>query len=106
MLEAMAAGAVPVVSDVGDLRDLVHDGVNGRLVDQDAIDDYCGAIVRLLDEPERWTACSRAAVQTVAQTHSVEAVAGRWTRHLGELVTPHHGAETGDRDPVVAARIK
>jgi glycosyltransferase involved in cell wall biosynthesis len=52
--EAMAAGAVPVVSALACFRDLVRDGQNGLVFDHDAADaaaQLAAALVRLLRDP-------------------------------------------------------
>jgi glycosyltransferase involved in cell wall biosynthesis len=88
MLEAMAAGAVPVVADVGDLKDAIRPGVNGFLVPQDDIDAYACATLRLLTEPQTWRACAAQAA-AFAHAHSgTDAVAALWRRQLRGLLVP------------------
>jgi len=53
--EAMAAGAVPVVSRLGCFTDFVHDGQNGLVFDHaapDAAAQLAATLVRLLRDPE------------------------------------------------------
>jgi glycosyltransferase involved in cell wall biosynthesis len=89
MLEAMAAGAVPVVADVGDLRDAIRVGVNGFLVAQDDIAAYADATVRLLTDAETWRACSAQATELARARGGTDAVAALWRCHLrGFLRTP------------------
>jgi glycosyltransferase involved in cell wall biosynthesis len=83
--EAMAAGAVPVSADVGELADLVSDGVSGYLVrpnDLDAFENRVGTLLR--DESLR-TKMSQAARDAARRHMSVETVAARWRKDLARL---------------------
>jgi glycosyltransferase involved in cell wall biosynthesis len=82
MLEAMAAGAVPVVADVGDLRDAIRPGENGFLVDQDDIAGYASAAIRLLTDDREWRAYSRHARQSALMKSGTDAIAQQWQGHL------------------------
>jgi glycosyltransferase involved in cell wall biosynthesis len=86
MIEAMANGAVPVVSDVGDLRDLVCHGANGFVVAEDAIDTFSDIIVHLLSEEPMWRKCSLAAVKSATDYCSLRAVSNKWHDALSELL--------------------
>jgi glycosyltransferase involved in cell wall biosynthesis len=95
MAEAMAAGAVPVVADVGELGDLVENGVNGYLIEPDNIAQYAARIVSLLQDPALWTRLSQAAAAAATRRCSVEAVAALWRRHLDETIKRAPGATFG-----------
>jgi glycosyltransferase involved in cell wall biosynthesis len=82
MLEAMAAGAVPVMSNVGDVADVLQHGSNGFVVAQDDIAGYAQAASRLLCDPELWRRCSRRARAGALSARSVDAIAKRWQSHL------------------------
>jgi glycosyltransferase involved in cell wall biosynthesis len=82
MLEAMAAGAVPVVADVGDLRDAIRPGENGFLVDQDDLAGYATAAIRLLTDEREWCAYSRHAMHSALMKSGTDAIAQQWQRHL------------------------
>ncbi len=82
MLEAMAAGAVPVVSNVGDLPDLVADGATGFIVAQDDIAGYARRCVQLLSDEPTWTAFSRGAMGSSLERSGIDAIAQRWHLHL------------------------
>lgn len=86
MLEAMAAGAVPVVADVGDLRDVVQVGVTGFLIEQDDIAGYASAVIRLLSDERMWKACSRHARRSALARSGREAIALQWQRHLRDVL--------------------
>ncbi|HPC94048.1 MAG TPA: glycosyltransferase family 4 protein [Sedimentisphaerales bacterium] len=85
MIEAMANGAVPVVSDVGDLRDLVSHGVNGFVVAEEALDCFCDTVTQLLVDESAWKRCSLAAVQSATAYSGLERVSERWREELGRL---------------------
>jgi glycosyltransferase involved in cell wall biosynthesis len=86
MAEAMAAGAVPVVADVGELGDLVENGVNGYLVEPDSVDQYAARVSSLLRDPALWTRCSQAAAAAAMRHCGVDAVTALWRRHLDETI--------------------
>ncbi|MCX5672201.1 MAG: glycosyltransferase [Planctomycetota bacterium] len=94
MAEAMAAGAVPVVADVGELGDLVENGVNGYLVEPDNIDQYATHISSLLRDPVLWTRCSQAAAAAATRHCGVDAVTALWRRHLDETIQRAAGHPT------------
>jgi len=77
MAEAMAAGTVPVVADVGELGDLVRDGESGFLIPPGDVAAYAARAAALLADEATWSRMS-AAARRAAQACSVEAVAARW----------------------------
>ncbi len=86
MLEAMAAGAVPVVADVGDLRDAIRPGENGFIVEQDDIAGYATAAIRMLTDDREWCVFSRHAMHTALMKSGTDAIAQQWQRHLRGLL--------------------
>lgn len=98
--EAMAAGAVPVVADVGELPDLVTSGVSGYLIAPGDLDAYAARVVALLrDEPLR-ERMSLAAREAAIGHLGVDAVAARWRRDFARLAsgtaaTPVEGLVAG-----------
>jgi glycosyltransferase involved in cell wall biosynthesis len=86
MIEAMAAGAVPVVANVGDLADLAGDGGSGFVVPPDDLAGYARACVRLLTDEAAWRAFSRRAVATALAHSGIEAITRRWAMHLGAVM--------------------
>jgi glycosyltransferase involved in cell wall biosynthesis len=93
MLEAMAAGAVPVVANVGDLADVIEDGGNGYLVAQDDIDGYADRCLRLLADEPAWGRCSAKAVSAALAHSGVDVVASQWRRHLGAVIARSRPAQ-------------
>jgi glycosyltransferase involved in cell wall biosynthesis len=88
MAEAMMAGAVPVVADVGDLGDLVRDGENGYLVDVDDLPRFRECARRLLAEPVLWERLSRAARASAIASVGLDRVTALWARHLSAVLRP------------------
>ena len=85
MAEAMAVGAVPVVADVGELRELIEHGRSGFVVAPNDVAAYVETIVGLLRDRSQWTQTSRAAVEVVRRRAGRRAVAERWQRTLRGL---------------------
>jgi len=93
MLEAMTAGAVPIVADVGDLRDGLEPGRSGYLVPADDIAAYARTAIRLLTDADAWRACSRRAVEHAAANSSKNAIAARWRAHLTDVLAAPPAAQ-------------
>ncbi len=85
LMEAMLCGLPAVVSDVGDLPELVDHGVNGFLVPERSPDAFAARILELL-EPGRLAPFSRAA-RASAERYDVDRVARAWDGILGEWAT-------------------
>lgn len=64
-LEAMAQEKLVVASDVGGHRELIADGVTGRLFLADSAEALATALVGLLDAPASWSSFQRAGRQYV-----------------------------------------
>jgi glycosyltransferase involved in cell wall biosynthesis len=86
MLEAMAAGAVPVVADVGDLADLVENGSTGFVVAPHDIAGYARGCLRALSSEAAWTALSRQAASSSLARSGIDAIARRWDLHLRAVI--------------------
>src|SRR5206468_103489 len=82
LLEAMAQGVVPVVSDLeSGIRDVV-DSSNGLLVPVDDVEAYGRAIIHLHEHRDELAAKSAAAHARVKTEFSVQAMADRWLKIL------------------------
>lgn len=88
MVEAMMAGAVPVVPDVGDLSELVVNGKTGWLVGPGNFDEYAERICALLDQHEVWEKMSQEARLYALVNNGIESVAQRWQKILVQTVAP------------------
>jgi glycosyltransferase involved in cell wall biosynthesis len=85
LIEAMLSGAVPVVSDVGDLADVVTAGVSGVLVSDRSPAGFSAPIAALLSDPELCAAMSGAA-RRAAEQFAPAALSARWDVVLSEQV--------------------
>jgi glycosyltransferase involved in cell wall biosynthesis len=85
ILESMAAGVPVVASDLPAVRELLSDGVHGRLVAPDRPGELARAIRVLLDFPERRAQMGRAARARVAEHLTWDASTAR----LRELYAAH-----------------
>ncbi|UCD52987.1 MAG: glycosyltransferase family 4 protein [Phycisphaerales bacterium] len=84
MTEAMMCGLPAVVSNVGDLGDLVEDGVNGYLVPRRCPEAFANRLVELLSDPVKLEAFSQAARRT-AMRHETQATIHRWDSILASF---------------------
>ncbi|BEV35551.1 glycosyltransferase family 4 protein [Synechococcus sp. M16CYN] len=72
LLEAMACGCAVVGSDTGPVREVIHHGQNGLLVDFFSSTDLASAVVELLNDRERAKAFGAAARLTVERTYDLD----------------------------------
>ena len=80
MAEAMTAGAVPVVARVGDLADLVVNGINGYTVEPNQIDEYSKKIMMVLQDDFILEKYSVKASEIAGKYTSIEVVTEKWRR--------------------------
>ena len=83
-MEAMMCGLPAVVSNVGDLGDLVENGVNGFLVDDSNPETFAGRVIELLTDEGKWKLFSLAARQA-ALKNQTSTVSSRWDEILSKL---------------------
>ncbi len=88
LLEAMCAGVVPVVSDVGELGDVVRSGENGFLVPSRSPDDYVARLLEVLTDEGLWASFSCRAREAARTYAGTEAVSARWDALLAGLAGP------------------
>ncbi len=89
MTEAMACGLPVVVSDVGDLADLVENGVNGYLIRSRSPEAFASRMLELLTDYQKLARFSKEA-RSVAAHHGTKAIAQKWDR----ILTDNHKAIT------------
>jgi glycosyltransferase involved in cell wall biosynthesis len=94
MVEAMAAGVVPVVADVGELSDLVVNGVNGYLITPNCIEEYASRILSLLQDNSLWARCSCCAIDAAKAQCNIDVVTAKWRHHLHDVVARASGHGT------------
>lgn len=80
--EAMAAGAVPIVTDVSGARDDVEDGINGYIVDVGTVDQIVDRICYLDEHRELLPVMGRRAYETIKEKYSEEKVEALWSKIL------------------------
>ncbi len=84
LVQAMLCGLPAVVSNVGDLSDIVEDGINGGLVDSLDPQRFVEKLLPMLRDPERLALMSEAARQSAAQL-SIESISGRWSETFNRV---------------------
>ena len=103
LVEAMAAGCLPIAYDIRyGPRDLIVDGVNGFLVPPGDAVALAGAIARLLALPPRRVEQMRRAARRTAERHSEAAVIRQWPRVLLAAARRHDPAVLPAAAPVGA----
>jgi len=94
LMEAMLCGLPAVVSNVGDLGDIVKDGANGYLVGNGSPDTFAARFVDILGDPGRYSAFSHAA-RREALRYKIHTAVSLWDDALARNGTP--GIAAGDR---------
>jgi glycosyltransferase involved in cell wall biosynthesis/peptidoglycan/xylan/chitin deacetylase (PgdA/CDA1 family) len=86
IIEAMAAGLPVVATDVGGIPELVAEGHTGRLVPPGDADALAGALLDVLDQPERAAEFGRAGRRRIEQTYSFDRMVEQFeTLYVSEL---------------------
>jgi glycosyltransferase involved in cell wall biosynthesis len=103
LLEAMGVG-LPVVSVdcYTGPRDIVTDGLDGRIVPEDDQPALVEAMSELMADDEKRRAFGAAALETV-QRYDLGRIAARWEARLGELSAAKGGRRRSNAGPVVSA---
>ncbi|MBI1194394.1 MAG: glycosyltransferase [Gammaproteobacteria bacterium] len=82
LMEAMCAGAVPIVFDVGDLKDIVIDGETGYVVPDADVSEFSARVTEVLKTPGLCERLSVAASTVARARCDVGVIAERWRRHF------------------------
>lgn len=85
LLKAMGAGLPVLASRVGGVRELIEDGVNGRLVAPGDPEALAGAMVSLYRQPRFRSGLGTAARLTIRKRYSLEAMLAQLERLYLEL---------------------
>lgn len=88
LLEAMAAGVVPVVTRVGGIPDVVHEGVHGTFVPVQDADAIARAIEALARDRAALARMSAACRKRIAGSYSIERVAADFSILYSSLSKP------------------
>lgn len=73
MLEAMACGCVPIVSNVGNMTDAAFDGINSFVIDDYMdIDSFVDKIQFLLENPDKRDEMAKKVIELVQRKYSLE----------------------------------
>lgn len=76
LIEAQAAGVVPVTFDVGGCRETLDDGETGVLVREQTAEALAAAVLDLVDKPGRRSAMAEAGREMVRQRFAIERMLG------------------------------
>jgi L-malate glycosyltransferase len=97
LMEAMLCGLPAVVPNVGDLGELVTEGVNGHLVEEHTPEAFAARILSLLTDSERYQRFAKAA-RTSSERYEISAVVRLWNAILkNEATTPMNMATSYTR---------
>ncbi|HEY5675000.1 MAG TPA: glycosyltransferase [Malonomonas sp.] len=86
ILEAMAAGLPVIATAVGGNGDLIHDGVNGRLVAAEDPDEMLRAVIQIHENPDLAKQFAEQAYQRVLESYSLSRMATEWQRLYQEVL--------------------
>lgn len=100
LLEAMAAGLPVVATRIPGNQAVIHEGLDGVLVDRDNPKELAAAIVRLLQEPALAERLGRAARATVGARYAIDRVAEAYQQLYQTVLseTPRWAAMVGQMD--------
>jgi len=86
LMEAMSAGVAVIASDIPGCRDVVEDGATGLLFTPGNAAELTRKIAMLADNAPLRTSLALAGCKRIRNTHSAEAMAGRYLALYEELV--------------------
>ena len=91
MLEAMALAVVPVVGDVGDLRDFARNGETGFVISENDLPAFSETLSRLLADETLRTDLASNARELILRTCDRQVLSDRWNHIMTTLVMANSG---------------
>lgn len=85
MLEAMGLANVPIVSDVGDLRDFAIDGKTGYVCGEEELGKFSRHIIEVLKDESLYNRLSKASRELILEKADRNVVSKRWYSILDRL---------------------
>ncbi len=87
LMEAMAMGMAVVATDCpsGGPAELIRNGVNGLLVENENAQAFAEAILRLLTHPEEAESMGKQARKTM-EAYTVDAICDRWSQYIEDVL--------------------
>jgi glycosyltransferase involved in cell wall biosynthesis len=86
MLEAMASGSVPVVSDVGDLKDFAVHGDSGFVLQPEDLDGFAESVVMLLTDDKLRISLSESATHASQSRTNLASVTDQWRQAVEGII--------------------
>jgi glycosyltransferase involved in cell wall biosynthesis len=87
IIESFSLGTPVVAYDIGGLRDLITDGVNGRLLPPGDLDGMTAEVSRILSDPVLIEQLSAGARRSYAERHHPDIYARAWTELVDEVTS-------------------
>lgn len=87
IIESFSFGTPVVAYDIGGLRDLISDGLNGYLLPPGDRDGIVAAVSRILSDPTALETLSAGARRTYADRHHPDIYAGTWSALVNEVTS-------------------
>lgn len=87
IIEAMAVQKPVIVTNIWALNELVHNRVNGLLVEPKNVDDLAGAILELLNDPALYNRVAQNGAEMVKREFSISQMASRIDKLYRQVLT-------------------
>lgn len=100
-LEAMSCGAPVIASATPPVREVVSDGVNGRLVDFFDTDGFADAMAEALSAPDAFRALRAEARRTIVSRYDLNDCSTRLHRFITQVATTYARSQPGRPEPAL-----